>query len=1133
MQEATKNGGVQMRREAGLIVACLLGGLMVAVLAGALQKPARAGEVAPAVTPGDVVINEVVWMGHSGYPADEWIELYNATDQDVDLSGWTLFSSDGTPTVDLTGVISAHDYYLLERSGDDTVSDTPADQIYTGDLLIGGEVLTLTDGTSQVIDTANVENGGAWPAGSNEPDYSMERRNPILADSDANWCTNDGVTRNGLDAGGHPINGTPKAQNSCYELPAGDEADLVVVKTGPLIANQSSVITYHVVISNVGAITATDTRLTDTLPAAVTFITQSSAFPFDRFGGELAWYLGDVLTGTTHSLTITVRVTDTASGAFTNCVTATTAVSESALVNNHAVWQTQMEGMSLYYLPLALRAYTPPTYWVIIEAVLYDGLQANDYDEAVLLLNGGDQNVSLAGWELCKWGASSWRCADLPGVSIAPWQRIWLARSAERFADSFGFAPDYVLAGWPALANGGDEVVLRDDVGGVRDALVYGGDGLTSVEGWDGPAVYPYGGSNFAIEGQVLYRYPDEDTGFPPDDFNTAADWAQYADDPWQGRRVRYPGWDLEQFFQPALAASGTVTAGIAPDNAYQLVVDTIRSAGERIDLAVYSLEEYGLVTELVQQAQRGVTVTVLLEGGPVGGVEDQELWACQQLHATGHGLCHFMVNSDTLHIYDRYTFMHAKYMIVDRERLLVGSQNMTPGGLPGDDKSNGTGGSRGVVLVTDAPEVVARAVEVFQADCDPHNHADVNLWGTGNVLGYAGPPPGFTPDVGGDFITYTVQFSQTLVTTGDWFELVTSPEGALRNGDALLGLLARAGAGDFVYVEQLYEYADWGHPDSAPSLRMRAYIDAARRGASVRILLNGGTFEIEHFALTKNIEAAAYANTIAQAEGLDLSAHLGDPTQYGIHNKMVLVDLGAEGKYVHVGSINGSETSNKVNRELALQVRSAALYDYLHALFDYDWQHQPPLGHLLISEVMYRPSSNPLSGEWIEIYNPTVEQVDLSNWYLGDMVADVGALPDDCGDGMYRFPAGAMLPAGGVVVVAQQAADVVGFAPDYEFLIDPNRDTGEVPNMVRADPGTCDGLALANAGDEVVLRDADGAVVDAVTYGGGAFPDVVPHPGEVNTGHSLERRPPERDTDDCSRDFFDRYPPTPGVLPD
>lgn len=82
---------------------------------------------------------------------------------------------------------------------------------------------------------------------------------------------------------------------------------------------------------------------------------------------------------------------------------------------------------------------------------------------------------------------------------------------------------------------------------------------------------------------------------------------------------------------------------------------------------------------------------------------------------------------------------------------------------------------------------------------------------------------------------------------------------------------------------------------------------------------------------------------TIAQEEGLDLSASLGDPTQYGIHNKMVLVDLGARGQYAHVGSINGSETSNKVNREAALQVRSTALFNYLYAMFDHDWSQRLP----------------------------------------------------------------------------------------------------------------------------------------------------------------------------------------------
>jgi hypothetical protein len=366
------------------------------------------------------------------------------------------------------------------------------------------------------------------------------------------------------------------------------------------------------------------------------------------------------------------------------------------------------------------------------------------------------------------------------------------------------------------------------------------------------------------------------------------------------------------------------------------------------------------------------------------------------------------------------------------------------------------------------------------------------------------------------------------LATTGDWFELVTAPESALRSSDALLGLMARAGAGDGVYVEQLYEHPDWGDPVSAPNLRLQAYVEAARRGARVRILLNGGTLDLRSFSLTSNVEAAAYVNEIAQAEGLDLSAHLGDPTQYGIHNKMVLVDLGAEGKYVHVGSINGSETSNKVNREMALQVRSAALFDCLYEMFDYDWNYPPPLDRPLISEVMYRPN-DPLTGnrEWIEIYNPTAEDITLSGWYLGD-VGPKG----EYGSGLYRFPTGVALPAGGVIVVAQQAADV-DFAPDYEFLIDPKRNDPSVPDMVSAGKWDGFGFALGNAGDEVLLLDASGAAIDVVVYGAGSFPGVIPHPGVASQGSSLERYPPEWDSDDCSQDLFECYPPTPGALPE
>jgi hypothetical protein len=160
-----------------------------------------------------VIINEIAWSGTAASTADEWIELYNNTAA-IDLTGWVL-TDDGDINITLSGTITANGYFLLECTDDTTISDVPADQIYTGSLLDDGETLVLRDGANAIVDTAN-NNGGAWPSGTtgsgSPPFASMERIDPLAADSDANWSTNDGVTRNGLDASGDPINGTPRRE---------------------------------------------------------------------------------------------------------------------------------------------------------------------------------------------------------------------------------------------------------------------------------------------------------------------------------------------------------------------------------------------------------------------------------------------------------------------------------------------------------------------------------------------------------------------------------------------------------------------------------------------------------------------------------------------------------------------------------------------------------------------------------------------------------------------------------------------------------------------------------------------------------------------------------------------------------
>jgi hypothetical protein len=172
--------------------------------------------------PLSIVINEVAWGGTAASSSDEWIELYNAGNQEIDFSGWTLASSDRSPIIDLQGSISARGFFLLERSNDDTVSNISADQIYTGGLNNGGESLLLKDPLGNIIDSANLD-GGPWPGGADSrgsiPYASMERIDPSAADTDLNWSSHNGFSHNGLDANDKPINGSPKSINSSSLLP--------------------------------------------------------------------------------------------------------------------------------------------------------------------------------------------------------------------------------------------------------------------------------------------------------------------------------------------------------------------------------------------------------------------------------------------------------------------------------------------------------------------------------------------------------------------------------------------------------------------------------------------------------------------------------------------------------------------------------------------------------------------------------------------------------------------------------------------------------------------------------------------------------------------------------------------------
>ena len=89
------------------------------------------------------------------------------------------------------------------------------------------------------------------------------------------------------------------------------------------------------------------------------------------------------------------------------------------------------------------------------------------------------------------------------------------------------------------------------------------------------------------------------------------------------------------------------------------------------------------------------------------------------------------------------------------------------------------------------------------------------------------------------------------------------------------------------------------------------------------------------------NLRTVEYLTAVAQAEGLDLQARRRNPTGQGIHNKMVLAQIGGRG-WAIAGSLNGGEVSAKLNREMALLAGPDEVYDYLARVFWYDWDVTP-----------------------------------------------------------------------------------------------------------------------------------------------------------------------------------------------
>lgn len=165
---------------------------------------------------GPLVIGEVAWAGSSKSLADEWVEIWNLSNEPIDLTGYTLSGAGGSEGISLDGkVIAPQSSFLISNyPGSDPKSALAIEpQLVTSIVSLSNEALAIQllaeDGG--VVDQAG---SSTLPAGSANPTKASMIRQP-----DGSWQT--ATIRDRMDEGVADF-GTPGICDGCtWPMPSG------------------------------------------------------------------------------------------------------------------------------------------------------------------------------------------------------------------------------------------------------------------------------------------------------------------------------------------------------------------------------------------------------------------------------------------------------------------------------------------------------------------------------------------------------------------------------------------------------------------------------------------------------------------------------------------------------------------------------------------------------------------------------------------------------------------------------------------------------------------------------------------------------------------------------------------------
>ena len=536
---------------------------------------------------------------------------------------------------------------------------------------------------------------------------------------------------------------------------------------------------------------------------------------------------------------------------------------------------------------------------ILIEWVYYDPWLKGENDESVCLINQGE-DVDIGGWGV----------SDLEKGYTIPWDTIFPANSrliialnSTSFYESHNFWPDFKmiedgsdvpLVNGEAfyLTNSGDSVIVRDHNGLIIDSVAYGNSEIP--DGWEG------GPAATVTEGKYLHRNNENHVEYL--DTNTSIDWKSFRD--YRPGQTNYIGEEM---------VADSIIAFTSPDSTFWTIQAQIQSATDSIDLSLYYLNHPYLVDELVTAIERGVNVRVLLEGAPVAGFTDAYTYRAQTLKEAGADVRLMMKTQDAP---TRYPYLHAKYAIIDNEKVIIMSENWGLTGIPINDDGN-----RGWGVVVESSQFSSDLTMIFEND--------------------------FTLDYG-DVVIFddSAEYSDDKTETGNCchniealkineptnVRLVVTPDNSLSDS-AIIGLLRNAEKE--IIIQQHQFTTTWDDTDSPYWTEL---LDAIDRGVKVSVMFDG----TEQYMAEQNQYAYLLLDEKRKnGADIDLLIYRSPKDEFiRIHNKGIIVDE----KYTLVSSINWGAGGGSLNREIGVIIESQEIATFYKDIFWGDWEGREDL---------------------------------------------------------------------------------------------------------------------------------------------------------------------------------------------